>query len=209
MQKLLIFTRYPEPGQAKTRLIPALGAEGAAALHRQMTEHTMTQVRQLQQTYPVAVEVQFTGGDRAQMAAWLGLEWAYQAQTGDDLGDRMSRASQMALTTGAEAVIIIGTDCPDLDATLLETAAQAVHHHDLVLGPACDGGYYLIGFSRLIPALFQPIPWSTAAVLAQTLAVAQQLQLATHLLPRLTDIDYPADLPIWEQAKLRYSGLNH
>ncbi len=207
-QTLIIFTRYPEPGRAKTRLIPALGAAGAAALHRQMTEHTIAQVRQLQQAYPVAVTVQFTGGDRAQMAAWLGSDWAYQRQMGDDLGDRMMQASQTAFVAGAEAIVIIGTDCPDLDAILLETAFRAVPHHDLVLGAASDGGYYLIGFPRLIPALFQQMPWSTAAVLPKTLAVAQQLQLTTQMLPVLTDIDYPADLPVWEKAKLRYSGAN-
>jgi uncharacterized protein len=202
MHHLIIFTRYPHPGQAKTRLIPALGAAGAADLHRQMAEHTMAQVRQFQQTHAITVEVQFTGADRAAIQAWLGNEWVYTHQSEGDLGDRMAQAIQSAVQAGAQSVLVIGTDCPNVDALLLAQAFQSLQTHDLVIGPASDGGYYLIGLNQMIPELFQNMPWSTDRVLSQTIATAQQHHLAIALLPVLTDIDHPSDLPIWEQAKL-------
>jgi uncharacterized protein len=203
VQHLIIFTRYPTPGLAKTRLIPVLGTVGAATLHQQMAEHTLAQVRHLQKRCPITVEIQFTGSDRAQMAAWLGADLTYQPQCDGDLGDRMQHACQTAFTVGADAVILIGTDCPDLEAALLATACQQLQTHDLVIGPASDGGYYLIGLQRFMPELFRNMPWSTSTVLSNTLAIARQNHLATYLLPVLTDVDYPQDLPVWENAKSR------
>jgi uncharacterized protein len=204
MHHLIVFTRYPHPGQAKTRLIPALGSAGAADLHRQMAEHTMAQVRQLQQTDPIAVEVQFTGADRAAMQAWLGDEWVYRHQSEGDLGDRMAQAIQSAVQAGAQSVLVIGTDCPHVDTLLLAQAFQSLQTHDLVIGPASDGGYYLIGLTQVIPELFQNMPWSTDRIFPRTIAIAQQQHLSIALLPVLTDVDYPDDLSIWEQAKLSY-----
>jgi hypothetical protein len=205
-QRLIIFTRYPEPGKAKTRLIPALGEAGAAALHQQMAEHTIRQAQtlQLQQSAgrKLGVEVRFAGGDRDLMQQWLGANWMYTGQGEGDLGDRMARSFQSAFSSGVQQVIIIGTDCPDLNAPLLATAFHTLHQQDLVLGPASDGGYYLIGLRRLIPQLLTGIAWSTATVLEQTLAIAEELNLAIALLPILSDVDYPADLKIWDRIRL-------
>lgn len=198
-ERLIIFTRYPRPGKAKTRLIPALGAEGAATLQRQMTEHTLAQVRNLASS--ISIEIWFADGDRSaqgQMQNWLGSEWVYQSQGEGDLGDRLITASQTAFATGMERVVIIGTDCPGLDADRLTQAFQALQDHDLVLGDATDGGYYLIGLRRSIPELFKGINWSTSAVRQQTVAIANQLKLTVAHLPALSDIDYPGDLPIWQ-----------
>ncbi len=199
IDRLIIFTRYPEAGKAKTRLIPALGAEGAAALHQQMTDHTLVQVQALQFQHPLCVEVRFAGGDRDLMQRWLGTDLMYTVQGEGDLGDRMARSFQSAFNSGVDRALIIGTDCPDLDAPLLERAFRELQHHDLVLGPASDGGYYLIGMRRLIPQLFVNIEWSTASVLERTLAIAEELHLSFGLLPVLSDVDYPADLEIWER----------
>ncbi len=198
--RLIIFTRYPEPGKAKTRLIPALGAEAAADLHRQMTERTLTQVKLLQQSYSVDVEVWFAGGDRVQMQTWLGLDLIYQSQPEGDLGDRMAQAFQTEFDSGVKAAIIIGTDCPELTDVLLTKAFQALQHTDLVLGPATDGGYYLIGLRRMVPELFKMIPWSTDRVFQQTVDIASNLNLSLATLPALTDVDRPDDLPVWEQV---------
>ncbi len=203
--RLLIFTRYPEPGKAKTRLIPALGAIGAAELHRQMAEHTVAQAKALRSSHGIAIAVQFAAGLPERMAEWLGADLHYTMQVEGDLGDRMSHAFQAAFASGSQAVIIIGTDCPDLDATLLEKAFCELHQHDVVVGPAVDGGYYLIGLRRPTPALLTGIAWSTAAVLQQTVAIAESLKLAIVQLPTLADVDYPEDLEIWEQAKARYA----
>jgi uncharacterized protein len=196
--RLIIFTRYPHPGKAKTRLIPALGAKGAADLQRQMTEHTLAQVRSLPPS--ISVEIWFADepSESEKMLAWLGPEWTYHPQGEGDLGDRMITATQTAFATGIERVIIIGTDCPGLNTDRLNQAFQTLQTHELVLGDAIDGGYYLIGLQRPIPELFQGIHWSTAAVRSQTIAIAQKLGLTIAHLPALSDIDYPEDLPVWQ-----------
>ncbi len=191
---LIIFTRYPEPGKTKTRLIPALGAEGAATLQRQMTEHTLAQVKELQAKRLVSVEVYFVGGNQQLMQSWLGTSVIYRQQGDGDLGRRMAIAFQTALEAGKQRVVVIGTDCPDLKAQLMVKAFHALEQHDLVLGPAQDGGYYLIGLCRLIPELFTGISWSTAEVLQQTMSIAQRLELAVAYLPMLSDVDRPEDL---------------
>ncbi|MHC5727037.1 MAG: TIGR04282 family arsenosugar biosynthesis glycosyltransferase, partial [Nostoc sp.] len=118
-QHLIIFTRYPEPGKTKTRLIPALGSVGAANLQRQMTEYTIFQVQELQKAIGISVEVRFTGGDSQLMQDWLGLDLLYQSQGEGDLGSRMARSLGNAFQSGAEQVIIIGTDCPGVNAQIL------------------------------------------------------------------------------------------
>jgi uncharacterized protein len=191
---LIIFTRYPEPGKVKTRLIPALGDVGAATLHQRMAEHTLAQAKALRQNRNLSIEVWFTGGSIAQMQVWLGADVAYQLQPVGDLGDRMVSAFKSAFCKGHTAAVIVGTDCPDLSSALLKQSFEALERQELVLGPAIDGGYYLIGVRRFVPELFEGIAWSTAEVLEQTLEIAQQLDLAPVLLPYLSDIDRPQDL---------------
>ena len=195
-ESLIIFTRYPEAGKAKTRLIPVLGAEGAADLHRQMTEYTISQGRQLQTERVVAVEVYFTGSDRAAFQNWLGSDLIYHPQGEGDLGSRMAQALENAFSSGIDSVIIIGTDCPSLNAELIAEALQKLEQNDLVLGPATDGGYYLIGLRRLISELFVGINWGTSEVLQKTVEIANNLKLAVAYLTPLSDIDRPEDLEI-------------
>lgn len=204
--RLIVFTRYPEPGKTKTRLIPALGADGAAALQKQMTEHTLDTVRHLLQTgISLTVEVRFTGAIAPQMQQWLGSNWHYLSQGEGDLGDRLTRAFSEAFDQGVERAIAIGIDCPEIDATLLNQAFQQLGSCDVVLGPATDGGYYLIGLSRSVseraPKLFYGIDWGTEHVLAQTLQVADSLGLSVAQLEPLTDVDYPDDLAVWQRTR--------
>lgn len=200
-QHLIIFTRFPEPGKAKTRLIPALGAEGAAQLHSQMAEHTLGQARNLRSSLSVELEVRFAGKDVEAMQFWLGSDLHYQPQGQGDLGDRLTHAAQSAFATGATSVVIIGTDCPQLDTHILQKAFEQLRQHDLVIGPAKDGGYYLIGARQFMPELFQGIAWSTSEVLQQTVKVAERMRLTIAYLPMLADVDYPEDLPIWEAVR--------
>ncbi|MHC5676292.1 TIGR04282 family arsenosugar biosynthesis glycosyltransferase [Nostoc sp.] len=199
-QHLIIFTRYPEPGKTKTRLIPVLGSVGAANLQRQMTEYTIFQVEELQKAIAISVEVRFTGGDLQLMQDWLGLDLVYHSQGEGDLGSRMVRSLGNAFQSGAENVIIIGTDCPGVNAQILATAFENLHAFDLVLGPASDGGYYLIGLRQPMPELFVKIEWGTAQVFQKTVDIAQKLNLSHVNLSLLADVDRPEDLPIWEQA---------
>jgi hypothetical protein len=180
-------------------MIPVLGAEGAANLQRQMTEHTSIEVRKLKET---SIEIHFAGDNLDLMQQWLGSDLTYKQQTDGDLGKRMKSAFADAFTSGTSKVITIGTDCPDLNESILNDAFNALDRHDLVLGPAADGGYYLIGLSRLVPELFVKIKWGTAEVLAQTKEIARQLQLNTYYLPILNDVDRPEDLLIWEQSQI-------
>jgi uncharacterized protein len=200
--RLLLFTRYPTAGKTKTRLIPALGAEGAALLQRQMTEHTLGQIRQLMARYACSVEIWFAvADDRPLMQEWLGTDWQYLAQTEGDLGTRLAHAFAMAFATGGQRVVAIGTDCPDLDADRMVQAFQMLQIHDLVLGPATDGGYYLIGLRQPSPALFAGVDWGTDRVFQQTIAIAEQLGQTIARLEPLSDVDRPADLPIWAAVK--------
>jgi uncharacterized protein len=196
---LIVFTRYPIPGKTKTRLIPALGAAGAAHLHRQMTEHTLAQVRQLRAD-GVAIEIHYAGvtADR-ELADWLGADLVYRSQGDGDLGERMALSIETALQAGHDRVIIIGTDCPGLTTDILQLAFEQLHDRDLVLGPAIDGGYYLIGLRRFMPELFVGISWGTSTVRQQTIEIAIELGLSMGDLPLLADIDRPEDLPIWKQ----------
>jgi uncharacterized protein len=198
-ERLIIFTRYPTPGRVKTRLIPALGGLGAATIHRQMSEHTLLQARKLCRVREISISVYFDGNERQQMQDWLGSDLVYQAQADGDLGWRMARSISEACQDGIDRVVIIGTDCPGSNAELMNEAFHQLLTHDLVLGPAIDGGYYLIGLRYFIPELFVDIIWGTDRVLSQTVAIANKLNLSVAYLPALADVDRPEDLPVWEQ----------
>ncbi len=199
-ESLIVFTRYPEAGKTKTRMIPILGAEGAAQLQRQMTEHTLREVQKLQSDRPLSVEVHFTGSSEQLMKDWLGWDLVYRHQSEGDLGQRMRSAFELSFNAGMSGVVIIGIDCPDLNRSKMREAYKAIGRDcDLVLGPAADGGYYLIGLSRLVPELFVGINWGTSEVLAQTKAIAEKLGLKVHYLSVLNDVDRPEDLEIWQR----------
>ncbi|MEG5139322.1 MULTISPECIES: TIGR04282 family arsenosugar biosynthesis glycosyltransferase [unclassified Microcoleus] len=193
-EKLMVFTRYPEPGKTKTRLIPVLGETGAANLHRLMAQKAIARSISLQNSRRLSVEIHHTGGSQQQMQDWLGSDIIYQNQIDGDLGARMTAAFQKSFNSGVDKAVIIGTDCPALKAEIIAQAFDKLSQHDLVLGPAKDGGYYLIGLRRSIPELFRGINWGTSEVFAATRAIAQNLDLNIANLPTLADIDLPEDL---------------
>lgn len=191
---LIIFSRYPEIGTTKTRLIPALGAAGAAALQRQLTEQTVTRLAALAATEHTTLEICHEGGNREKMALWLGNNHIYTTQKAGDLGRRMQLAFSRAFMDGSERVILVGADCPELSSAIIVRGLAALTDHDLVLGPATDGGYYLIGLRRLEKKLFNNIRWGGDTVLATTLNRAKEQGLTVSLLQELNDLDRPADL---------------
>ena len=196
---LVIFTRYPTPGKVKTRLIPGVGAVGAALFHRRMTIQVIDRSRALPRDLPVTIAVHFDGENHQQMSDWLGTDLTYQSQGGGDVGERMAR-SFAAVCQHNSSVVLIGTDCPELTTAILAQAFDLLQAgRDLVLGGAVDGGYYLIGMGEYYPELFSNIDWSTDRVLQQTVAIANHLNLSIGYLPTLTDIDRPEDLPILTQ----------
>ncbi|MCP4626796.1 MAG: DUF2064 domain-containing protein [bacterium] len=207
-KRIIIFTRYPEPGTTKTRMIPELGPEGAAELQRQMTEHIKARVDELGTVHQFAVEIHYEGGNDNLMAAWLGHGLTYCRQGSGDIGFRMGRALQDAFEQGCKTVLIIGSDIPDITPGIMQNAFETLGHKDLVLGPAADGGYYLIGvnqntFRHWHPQLFKNISWGTERVLPETLDIAKKLELNFSLLDTLRDVDRPEDLGVWQHA----SGL--
>ena len=196
---LIIFSRYPEAGKTKTRMIPALGAAGAAELQRQMSEHTLKTAHELQSERDMAIEVHYTGGNEELMRQWLGEAINYVPQVTGDLGYKMRSAFERAFDLGSKRVVTIGIDCPDLNSVILKTAFDSLSPQDLVIGTAADGGYYLIGLTRSIPKLFQNINWGTDKVLEQTKTVIYQLSLKVQYLTTLADVDRPEDLVIWQK----------
>lgn len=185
--RLVLFARYPAAGACKTRLIPALGPEGAARLHRHLTERTVAVLR----TSELPVTVAYTGADAAAFAAWLGPDVLLAEQAEGDLTARLLAFLDRV------PVIFFGADTPDLAPHHVEAAIAGLHCHDVVIGPAEDGGYYLIGMRKALPELLIDMPWSTERVLPETLVRLGRLGIAPHLLGVLADCDRPEDLARW------------
>ena len=205
-ETLIIFSRYPEPGKTKTRMIPALGAEGAAQLQREMTEHTLNTAKRLLSDRNIKIEIHFVGGNAELMRQWLGQDLQCIPQAVGDLGDKMRSGFDRAFGLNTQRVVTIGIDCPDIDPTILNDAFDSLRTQDLVLGSAEDGGYYLIGLNHSVPQLFSNIDWGTERVLTQTKKIAEELDLQIHYLPTLSDVDRPEDLSIWQKHNFNYTG---
>jgi hypothetical protein len=188
---LHMLARSPIPGRVKTRLIPALGEEGACDLQRRLLGHAL----------------QLPGTNFSQRFLWLDdtpdaelenlaekLGWVLVEQPAGDLGERMRRIATLGLAE-SDAVVLIGNDCPALDAVYLHDACAALQDEPVVLGPAEDGGYVLLGLRRIDSLLFSNLPWGSDQILALTCDRVQQLGWGHRLLPVLWDVDRPEDLP--------------
>ena len=196
MTRIVIFAKAPQPGSVKTRLIPALGADGAATLARRLLAHTLSQA-----LAAGVGEVELCMSPAPPDPAWhsvaIDLAIRQTAQGGGDLGARMARAVKRATlqTQSADtSVLLIGTDCPALTAALIKQSARQLEHHDAVMLPAYDGGYVLLGLKTPCPGLFEDMAWSTSVVASQTLQRMAVHNLSVWQGPTLHDIDEPADL---------------
>lgn len=192
---LIIFARVPEAGRVKTRLAAGIGEAPALSAYVSLANLVIGAVRQSAR-YSITVAYAPENGGRA-MREWLGTSVTLAPQDGGDLGARMAAAIDDALRAGAERVVIIGTDCPDISATVVEDAFERLETADVVLGPASDGGYYLVGMSRLHAPLFENVPWSTPDTLRITLEHARMLDLSVALLDVQRDIDTADDWRDW------------
>lgn len=189
---IIVFAKAPQPGLAKTRLVPALGERGAARLARQLLQHTLAQAMAAE-LGGVELCMSPAPGDAAWRALMLPEGLQFSSQGDGDLGARMARAAERALRQHP-SVLLIGTDCPMLDAARLRRAAQALARHGATLHPAVDGGYVLLGLSRFDARLFEGIAWSSASVAAGTRARFGLLGWPLHEGETLHDIDTPDDL---------------
>lgn len=157
-----------------------------------MTEELVANLRSIP-VEPLRITIHYEGGTGETMAKWLGA-FDYCRQSGGTLGDRLRDAVAQAFAAGAERVVVIGTDCPALTPAIIGAAFEHLTARDLVLGPATDGGYYLIGLRAPQAALFAGMPWGSERLLAQTVAVATTLNLSIQLMEPLSDVDRPQDL---------------
>jgi rSAM/selenodomain-associated transferase 1 len=191
---LIIFAKEPRPGHVKTRLIPRLSPEEAAQLYHSFLVDILEEMGQVPNMRlalafsPPEAQVFFRSLAPPDMELF--------PQEGRDLGERMTRACARGFAAGYSPVMLRGSDTPDLPAAVVSEAREvlAAGHFQVVLGPATDGGYYLVGLTEPQPSLFEGPIWSSSTVLSSTLTAARQQGLTVHLLPSWPDIDTSADL---------------
>jgi len=196
---LLIFMRTPQPGKVKTRLARSLGTEKAAEFYRLCTDTTIGEIKQLSRV--VERYIFFAEPvDKYEMRHLDGLGFKVAVQEGESLGQRLCNAFGRVLEKGAQKVVIVASDVPDLSAKIIKEAISGLDNSDVVIGPCYDGGYYLIGMKELHEELFDSISWGTERVYQQTLDAAKKKGLTVSQLPILIDIDTEADLRQWSEV---------
>lgn len=187
---LILFLKYPEKGKVKTRLSKDIGEEKAVAIYKRLVSHTLKVAYEIFDSLDVLIF--YTGGKS-------NSEWNQYArdvfiQEGNDLGERMLNAFLKVEELGYKKRVVIGSDCPGLQSRMILETLEGLDYSELVIGPAEDGGYYLMGMCKTHASLFQDIEWSTAHVLSDTLHIANRLGLGIEFLETLNDIDVQADL---------------
>lgn len=191
-RSLIIFIKNPIKGKAKTRLAATVGADEAHRIYLELLRHTREITEKVNAHRYLYYSAFIDENDD-----WSIEAFSKHLQDSDlDLGQKMSLAFQKAFNDGNQQVIIIGSDCASLTAEAIEDAFLLLDQHDFVVGPAEDGGYYLLGMQKYTPKIFQNIQWSTPEVFPKTLAYIENTQKTVGLLPTLSDIDYEED---WKQ----------
>ena len=185
---LIIFVRHPELGKVKTRLAASIGEEKALAIYLDLLQHTRT----------IALDVAadrfvFYADDIPEQDEWTSPFFTRRLQTGADLGNRMKKAFSDLLAQGYQQLVIIGSDCFELSASIVEQAFDSLDEHEVVIGPATDGGYYLLGMSKFYPALFDNKSWSTTTVFKDSVSDLLRENIPYKVLAKLTDVDTEED----------------
>lgn len=188
-QLLLIFVKHPEKGKSKTRLAKGIGEDKALAVYRELLAHTLSV------SQDVSVDkVVFFGNQMPEKDLWSEAGFSRFQQVGDDLGSRMNHAFSWGFSQGYERICIIGSDCATLSSEILASAFSVLEKKDFVIGPAKDGGYYLLGMSSLYSKVFEGKVWSTANVREEAVADLAAGNKTYDLLPVLSDVDVVEDL---------------
>ncbi len=196
--RLILLLEYPVLAGTKPRLVPALGARGACALHRRLVAHALREARAFAAASGAAIEARVAGApDEAAARAWLGDGVALREAAEDGRGARLARAVETAFAEGAPQVIVMAADCPGFSVEDLAAAQEKLANHDAVFGPAIDGGFYLLALRRPLPALFRGIRWGERELLAQMLAAARTIPATVGRLRPLHVVDVPFDLQAW------------
>ena len=197
--RLIVFAKYPRAGEVKTRLIPAIGAEVAAGIARTLFGRTVSEGVRAAALLGMDLEVRGAGASEVAFRALHPGPWSFAGQGDGDLGERLARSCADAAASGAPAVLLVGTDCPDLDASVCAAALAALETRSVALAPAADGGYVLLGLRpgeipEFEDLLFRGIPWSTERVARETLRRLADAHVPTAVLPAFADVDRPEDL---------------
>jgi len=197
---LLFFIKNPEKGRVKTRLASAIGDEMAVKLYRRFLLEMLSTLNRGTFLFYLCYH---PGDSLNDLKNWLGDHYLYAPQVGENLGERMKNGFMEAFSMNFKRVVLVGSDIPALPLEFIEEAFTALRRHDVVIGPAVDGGYYLIGFMNELfsPKVFEGISWSTDHVFEDTLKILEQQRLTVHLLKPLRDIDTIEDLRIEELRK--------
>lgn len=194
---LIIFQKNAELGKVKTRLAKDLGDQKALAIYEKLCDITHQVCSQLNVEKYVYYS-SFVPDNKPQ-----GPTYRMRLQSGENLGDRMLNAFEDLFQSNFQKLIIIGTDCPEISAELIQKAFDQLDSKDVVIGPAEDGGYYLLGMNKLISSLFKGISWSSEMVFDQTKSIIEAKKLTYYLLPMLSDIDRLED---WEKMKSLFTS---
>jgi len=196
---LIVFVRAPVEGTVKTRLQPEISPTQSLALYRAVVDDLLSRLQDLKH---VEIFIFFSPEEKAQSVAdWLGREYTYSPQPGEDLGDRMSGAIVQTLRNCGR-VLLIGSDIPDLGGETIRDAFTRLDSSDIVIGPSEDGGYYLIGMKQTVPELFIDMVWSEKTVFSKSLERARKLGLRVSVIETMRDIDTFEDvLAVWQSIR--------
>ena len=191
MEKLIVFIKNPGLGKVKTRLAKSVGDEQALSIYNRLIDITLRETDRLD----CKKDIWFSDSDEVSNSVFVARKsYTQKVQKGDSLGERMLYAFQQSFQDNFEKVVIIGSDCPELRSFMLEKSFQLLDSFDLVIGPAQDEGYYLLGMNGFYPEMFSGINWSTSSVLRETIKRANDSDLLFTLLDELNDIDTIEDL---------------
>ncbi|MBT6513609.1 MAG: glycosyltransferase [Crocinitomicaceae bacterium] len=187
---LIIFVKNLELGNVKTRLANLIGDQNALIVYEALVDKTRETIEHLSVKKAIYYSNYIDEYDK-----FSNDKFSKRLQLGDDLGNRMQNTFQSVFNLGFKKAVIIGSDCWDLTPEIIEVAFEELDSHDFVLGPAVDGGYYLMGMKEMLSDVFNNKQWSTANVLVDTLIDIDNASKTKALLPTLSDVDYLSDLP--------------
>jgi rSAM/selenodomain-associated transferase 1 len=193
---LIVYAKRPLPGYAKTRLGAKIGLEESAGVYARYLYRCLLELVDMD-CDELSIELSLAAPEDIPFFKLAFPEFQVNAQIGVDLGQRFAHSFRTAFDNGADAVVVIGTDIPDLNQTILQTAFKVLEEKAVVIGPDMDGGYYLIGTRHKTAALFRDIDWSSEFVFQQTERLIQTQGLSLHHLPTLSDVDTEADFQRW------------
>ena len=193
MNAVALFLKAPVLGTVKTRLAKSLGEASALLAYRRMVEFLLGRIGK-----NGSIHIHYAAESLDPMMVWLGKDYRYIAQLGDGLGARLTNGMETEFANGANKLIFLGGDCPFVDQETIEKSFIALDSNDVVIGPAVDGGYYLIGMNQNRPELFEGIHWGSETVFAETVKICRSKGLSHWILPEMSDVD---DLENWKKAE--------